>query len=204
MGPERTERHGGADDAPPAHPDHDHERGDPEAEAAPGSPEALAEDALVAERVSEDIDELEQVLRERDKYLELAQRTHADFDNYRKRVARDASEAVKRGRAELARDLIPVIDNLERAIAAGRSEGSDPGALGRGVELVHRELRSTLERAGVEAYDPTGEAFDPAWHEALSTRAAEGVPAGTVVETHDPGYRLDGQALRAARVVVSE
>ncbi len=202
MGPERTERHGGAEDAPPGRPDQDHERSD--AEAAPGSPEALAEDALVAERVSEDIDELEQALRERDKYLELAQRTHADFDNYRKRVARDASEAIKRGRAEVARDLIPVIDNLERAIAAARTEGSDPGALARGVELVHEELRSSLRRAGVEAYDPTGEPFDPAWHEALSTRPAEDNAAGTVVETLERGYRLDDQVLRAARVVVSE
>ena len=69
--------------------------------------------------------------------------------------------------------------------------------------LVYRELRATLERAGVETYDPTGERFDPTWHEALATRAREGIEAGVVLETVEKGYRLDGQVLRAAKVVVS-
>jgi len=78
-------------------------------------------------------------------------------------------------------------------------------ALARGVELVHGELRRALERAGVETYDPTGERFDPAQHEALAVRSgADGVEAGTVIETLEKGYRVDGQVLRAARVVVSE
>jgi molecular chaperone GrpE len=76
--------------------------------------------------------------------------------------------------------------------------------LAHGVRLVYRELRSTLGRAGVETYDPTGERFDPTWHEALATRAEEGTEAGVVVETVEKGYRLDGQVLRAAKVVVSE
>ena len=73
-----------------------------------------------------------------------------------------------------------------------------------GVRLVYREIRSTLERAGVETYDPTGERFDPRWHEALATRAQEGSEAGVVLETVEKGYRLDGQVLRPARVVVSQ
>ncbi len=78
-------------------------------------------------------------------------------------------------------------------------------ALARGVALVYGELRSALERAGVETYDPTGERFDPSTSEALATRpAAEGVESGVVIETLERGYRLDGQVLRAARVVVSE
>jgi molecular chaperone GrpE len=171
------------------------------------------------EVVAEDLDELTATKRERDEYLELAQRTKADFDNYRKRVAKEAGEAVARGRAELARELIPALDNLERAL---RSAGVDPDAtagggdapesqevsardaLAQGVALVLGELRATMERAGVEAYDPAGEKFDPAWHEALSTKAAEGTEPGTVVETLERGYRLDGQVLRPARVVVSE
>jgi molecular chaperone GrpE len=175
-----------------------------------------------ADQVSEDLDELTATRRERDEYLELAQRTRADFDNYRKRVAKEASEALARGRATLARDLIPVLDNLERALkaagvdpddAAATSPGEAPSegvsaqeplALARGVALVSRELRSALEGAGVQAYDPVGERFDPAWHEALSTRAAEGTEPGIVVETLERGYRLDGQVLRPARVVVSE
>jgi len=156
-----------------------------------------------AEQVEHDLDELTATKRERDEYLELAQRTRADFDNYRKRVAKQAEEALRRGKAELAGELVPVLDNLERALAtAEAAEGA--AALAKGVGLVRDELRAILERAGVEAYDPAGEAFDPSWHEAISTRAQEGTPGGQVLETLERGYRLDGQVLRAARVVVSE
>jgi len=164
--------------------------------------EAVVEETeteAAAEAVSEDLDELTATKQERDSYLELAQRTKADFDNYRKRVAKEAGDAVARGRAELARELIPVVDNLERAVDSAADD-----ALSKGVVLVLEELRSVLQRAGVEAYDPAGERFDPAWHEALSTKPAEGAEPGTVVETLERGYRLDGQVLRPARVVVSE
>lgn len=193
------------------------EQGSP-APGAEGAGPAHEAAEQAAETVREDLDELGLAQRERDEYLKLAQRTKADFDNYRKRVAKEASEAQARGRAELASGLVPVLDNLERAVAAS---GADPDltapsaeppseevssteALARGVALVLTELRSTLERAGVEAYDPTGESFDPAWHEALSTRPAEGTEPGTVIETIERGYRLDRQLLRPARVVVSE
>jgi molecular chaperone GrpE len=108
-----------------------------------------------------------------------------------------------------------VLDNLERALRAagvdpdaengsGEESSGDGGGLGHGVRLVYRELLGILGRAGVETYDPQGERFDPAWHEALATRAEEGTESGIVLETVDKGYRLDGQVLRAARVVVSE
>jgi molecular chaperone GrpE len=206
--------------------------GRPEAEQPPQAPgpgvaaDAAAADAAEAaaeherteqaeQQVEHDLDELAAARRERDEYLELARRTKADFENYRKRVSREASDAAVRGKASLARELIPVLDNLERALqAAGVGDGgsadapsevvSPKEALGRGVALVEAELRATLERAGVESYDPTGEPFDPSWHEALSTLPREGIAAGTVVETLERGYRLDGQVLRPARVVVSE
>jgi molecular chaperone GrpE len=164
-----------------------------------------------ADAVEKDLDELSEAKRERDEYLELAQRTKAEFENYRKRAAREAEEAREQGKAELARRLIPAIDNLERALQA---VGIDPGdskakesddPLANGVLLVYRELKEVLEGAGVEAYDPTGERFDPSWHEALSTRpAADGEDSGVIVETLAKGYRSDGRVLRAARVVVSE
>jgi molecular chaperone GrpE len=176
--------------------------------ATPAEPEAPAEDA-----VQRDIDELlKDTQRERDEYLELARRTRADFENYRRRAAQEAADAERRGKSALARELVPAIDNLERALKAA---GIDPDAgepdagsgdgegLVHGVLLVYRELRATLERAGVETYDPTGERFDPTWHEALATRAREGTEAGVVLETVEKGYRLDGQVLRAAKVVVS-
>jgi molecular chaperone GrpE len=168
-----------------------------------------------ATEVSQDLDALlEDVKRERDEYLSLAQRAKADFENYRKRAQRDAAEAEKRGRGKLAGALLPSIDNLERAmLAAGidprrdqavSEEVSGQEALARGVELVHAELQNSLARAGVEPFDPLGEPFDPATSEAISTRPADGEAAGTVVETLERGYRLDGDVLRPARVIVSE
>jgi molecular chaperone GrpE len=170
--------------------------------AGGGSPDA-------AQEVEADFDRLlADTQRERDEYLELARRTKADFENYRKRMAAETQAAAVRGKAELAQGLIGVIDNLERALQAA---GIDPGAeqapeepLAQGILLTYRELKAVLERAGVETYDPMGEKFDPAWHEALQTRPGDGVEPGTVVEVLQKGFRLDGQVLRAARVVVSE
>ena len=142
--------------------------------------------------------------RERDEYLELARRTKADFENYRKRVAGETAAAAKRGRAELVRELLPVVDNLERALAAAEplTDGSAPNHLAEGVRLVREELNGVLKRSGVESYEPTGEQFDPHEHEAMMTRPAEDGEAGKVIETVEKGYRLDGQVLRPARVVV--
>jgi molecular chaperone GrpE len=168
----------------------------------PSTPEAENGDGA-ADQVERDLDELGETKRERDEYLELAQRTRADFENYRKRVAKETSEALARGKAQLARELLPVIDNLERALESG----SDPGAheaLVKGVGLVLEELRGRLAGAGVEAFDPKGEKFDPELHEALSAQSAEGTEPGLVIETLEKGYRLNGQVLRPARVVVSK
>lgn len=170
--------------------------------------------------------ELEVAQRERGEYLELAQRTRAELDNFRKRAARDAASAETRGRASLAKGLLPAIDNLERALQAagvpvdGEDEAghdADPiseevsahRALAEGVALVYRDLRTTLERAGVEGYDPLGESFDPVWHEAVATVTPESgedgssPPSGQVLETLEKGYRLGDVSLRPARVVVS-
>ena len=141
--------------------------------------------------------------RERDEYLELAQRTKADFENYRRRVARETAEALARGKADLARQLLPALDNLERALATG-SDPSAHGALVEGVAMVRDELHNRLAGAGVEAFDPTGEKFDPQLHEALSTMPQKGTESGVVLETVEKGYRLNGQVLRAAKVVVSQ
>jgi molecular chaperone GrpE len=191
-----------------------------------------AGDESDAAEVEQDLDALlEDVKRERDEYLGLAKRARADFENYRRRAARDAEEAARRGKAQVARELLPALDNLERALlssgldpATGRpahapepqggeanafdapsEEVSGTEALARGVALVYGELRAALERTGVETYEPTGEAFDPATSEAIATRpGGDGTESGRVIETVERGYRLDGQILRAARVVVSE
>ena len=141
---------------------------------------------------------------ERDKYLELAQRTQADFENYRKRAAKEAAAAGGRAKAGLVRELLPVLDNLERALQLAGNGGTDGDAFVEGVRLVHADLVGVLQRSGVESFDPSGEPFDPTLHEALSTRPQDGAHPGTVVEVVEKGYRLNETILRPARVVVSQ
>ena len=144
--------------------------------------------------------------QQRDEYLDLAKRTKADFENFRKRMTAEVQAASTRGKSDVLREVVPVLDDLERAIqAAGLDpEGDSDDGLAHGVLLVFRSLREALGRNGVEAVDPTGEKFDPNLHEALSTLATEGVESGTVVETMQKGYRLGEQLIRPARVVVAE
>jgi molecular chaperone GrpE len=149
--------------------------------------------------VEEDLDSLvEDLRRERDEYLELAQRARADFENYRKRATREGQDALLRGKTEVGRAVLPALDNLERALEA------DGDGLAEGVALVHKELASALASAGIEPIDPAGEAFDPNLHEALSSRPPEdGEGSGVVVETVQRGYRLGETLIRPARVVVT-
>jgi len=141
----------------------------------------------------------------RDEYLDIARRAQADFENYRKRMAQEVQGAALRGKAEVARGVVPVLDDLERALqAAGLDpEGDSDDPLAHGVLLVFRNLRETLGRSGVEVVDPTGEKFDPNLHEALSTVQVEGAEAGIVVEVMQKGYRFEGHLIRPAMVVVA-
>jgi molecular chaperone GrpE len=159
------------------------------------------------EAVEQDLDALlAEAEKQKDEYLELAQRTQADFENFRKRMSAEVQAAGVRGKGQLAQAVVPVLDDLERAIeAAGLDpEGDSEDGLAHGVLLVFRSLREALARNGVEAVDPQGEKFDPNQHEALSTVAVEGTEPGTVAEVLQKGYRLNEQLLRPARVVVSE
>jgi molecular chaperone GrpE len=159
------------------------------------------------EALEQDLDSLlAEAQKERDEYLDLAKRTKADFENFRKRVAGDVEGARTKGKAQLAAEVVPALDDLERALqAAGLDpEGDSEDGLAHGVLLVFRGLRETLTRNGIEAVDPKGEKFDPTQHEALSTQAVEGTAPGVVVETMQKGYRLNEQLIRPARVVVSE
>jgi molecular chaperone GrpE len=139
--------------------------------------------------------------RERDEYLELAQRTKADFENYRKRVSRESAQAEARGRASLAREILTVADNLDRALEAAGNAGED---FVSGVRLVRDELQNALARSGVESYEPDGEQFDPDHHEAMLTQPVPAGEDGKVLSVLEKGYRLDGQVLRPARVVVGK
>jgi len=173
----------------------------PEARPVPGPVGELAPDAEVA-ALQGDVDELVAAAAQRDEYLALAQRTQADFENYRKRVAREAAAAQERGTAVLAKELLPALDNLDRAIEAATED--DP--LLEGVRLARSELGAGLARAGIECYSPIGEQFDPSLHEAVATAPQPedgGSASGTVVEVYQAGYRSGANVIRPARVVVA-
>jgi molecular chaperone GrpE len=174
----------------------------PEPAAAPEAEPADDEPAAAAQ-VEHDLEELTARAAKADEYLSLAQRTQADFENYRKRAARDIGAAEGRGVTRLARELLPALDNLGRALAA--AEGSEvDGHLATGVRLVHDELFAGLARVGIEQFSPRGERFDPQVHEAITQQPVEGAESGTVAEVYQPGYRLGDAVLRPARVVVAE
>jgi molecular chaperone GrpE len=173
---------------------------EPEAPASGFEDEREPSDDPEAAAVADDIDELLAKARERDEYLSLAQRTQADFENYRKRAAKEIAAAEARGMAKLARELLPALDNLARALEADAA-GDEFVA---GIRLVHAELHAALERLGIEAYSPQGERFDPNVHEAMARQAVEGAEPGTIVEVYQQGYRMNGVVLRPARVVVAE
>jgi molecular chaperone GrpE len=147
-----------------------------------------------------DEDPLARAERERDEYLDLARRAQADFENYRKRAAKEAAAAGQRAKSGLVRELLPVVDNLERALMSAEDTEQH---LAEGVRLVHSELIAVLERNGVEQFDPRGDRFDPSEHEALSMRSEDGAESGTVLDVVEKGYRANGGILRPARVVVS-
>src|SRR5271165_3917837 len=189
------------------HSDEHGQAGTPDAEAPGGAgplsgtaAEVLAGSDDAAE-IEGDLDELVRTAAQRDEYLALAQRTQADFENYRKRVAREAAAAQERGAIALAKEMLPALDNLDRALEAAAAD--DP--LLQGVGLVRAELGAALARAGIESFSPAGEVFDPALHEAVATASQppDGEPSGTVVEVYQPGYRLGANVIRPARVVVA-
>jgi molecular chaperone GrpE len=152
-----------------------------------------------AAEIEGELGELVKTAAQRDEYLALAQRTQADFENYRKRVARDAALAQDRGVAKLAKELLPALDNLDRAIEAAEAE--DP--LLAGVRLVRSELSAALARMGVEAFAPLGLPFDPNQHEAMAQQSVDGAQSGTVAEVYQNGYRMGDTIIRPARVLVA-
>jgi len=173
----------------------------PEDMPADGPEAGLEDPPTEAEIVAAD---LRDRAEKSDAYLALAQRTQADFENYRKRTMRDVKAAEMRGMSRLARELLPALDNLDRALAAVEASGEDAEHhLTQGIRLVQSELTAALARTGIEAYAPRGERFDPAHHEAVAQQPVEGFEPGTIVEVLQSGYRLNDSVLRPARVIVA-
>jgi molecular chaperone GrpE len=147
-------------------------------------------------------DDLARVTVERDDYLDHLRRLQAEFDNYRRRVQRDKEELRLRASEAVVESLLPVVDNLGRALAAAEQE--EDSRLVAGVRLVADQLRGTLIGHGLAELDvQPGAMFDPAVHEAVLTQASESEEEGTVLQVVERGYLLHGKLLRPAKVIVA-
>jgi molecular chaperone GrpE len=159
-----------------------------------------------ASTVLEDLESLREragaVEQQRDEYLALLQRTRADFENYQKRILRDLAEERRYCHGDFARELLPVLDNLQRALEAARRQG-EKGPLIQGVILVESQLLEIFRRFGITRIDPCGQPFDAALHEAVLEEPRTDVAPGTVVQVLEAGFRLHERVLRPARVVVA-
>jgi molecular chaperone GrpE len=152
----------------------------------------------------DDSSKLATLEKERKELHERLLRTAADFDNFRKRTRKDMDDARAKAKEDVLREILPVADNLERALAAAESQGGGAatGGIADGVKLVLRQLASALDRFEVKAFASLGEAFDPARHEAISQMESD-KPAGTVVNEMQKGYLMGTRLLRPAMVSVA-
>ncbi|MDQ8045728.1 MAG: nucleotide exchange factor GrpE [Solirubrobacteraceae bacterium] len=193
------------------------EQAAPDGAAAPG--ETAPEGAVAAEeeQVPDPLEgkseeEIRGLAAAATEYLALAQRTRADFDNYRKRAQRDAAAAKVRGGVELTRELLPAIDNVERALEHEGTALTEAGEASEAAQRIlgvlkntHTEIVAALGRGGIERFDPLGEPFDPTRHEAVAKRPAEDQePVSICGVVFQPGYAAGDEIIRAARVVVTD
>jgi molecular chaperone GrpE len=143
----------------------------------------------------------EEVLRERDEYLDSLQRLQAEFANFRKRVQRESERHAERASSEVIEELLPVLDNFERAMQAAAEH--DEKLLTSGVELVYNQLRDILAKRGLCEIEAEGETFDPTHHEAVMCQPSEEHEEGTVMQVLEKGYRRGEKVVRPAKVIVS-
>ena len=174
----------------------------------PGEPEVF--DAELVEDLGAEYElrgdrleaELEALRVESAEHRDRAMRAQAEFDNFRKRITRERDEERRRAGERLVAEMLPAIDNLERAIEH-TAAGGDIKQLLAGVEAVHAHLIAVLGKEGVQVIDPVGEHFDPVTQQAVSQKQDDAVPEGTVVDVFQKGYALGGRVIRSAMVVVS-
>ena len=161
-------------------------------------------DLTVGEREAHErlVGELETARDEAAENLDLAKRTRAEFENFRKRMRAEQNDAAARAGQRLVSELLPVLDNLERAIDAVTA-GGEATELLKGVEMVHQQVLDVFAKEGVELQDPFGGLFDPELHQAVGQVQDAEVPEGTVVEVYQKGYVMHGRVVRPAQVVVS-
>jgi molecular chaperone GrpE len=144
---------------------------------------------------------LNEALKEKDKYYDLLLRKQAEFENFRKRMEKERDEFRQNATVDLVKRLLPVLDNLERAIGTGQHGGVD--ALHQGVALIHQQILEVLRKEGVQTLEALGAPFDPRLHEAVEVLAGTGFEPGVVMEEVQKGYILNDRLLRPALVKVS-
>ncbi len=153
----------------------------------------------------EQLNELKERAAKADEHWDRLLRTTADFENFKKRAAREKQEAIKFANESLLQKLVPVLDNLDMALAAAQAAQAEAGqSLQAGVNMISQQLRNVLIDAGLEEVDATGKPFDPKLHEAVSQREAPDVAEGQVVQQLRKGYKLRERLLRPASVVVAK
>jgi molecular chaperone GrpE len=171
-----------------------------EESTTPGNGTATADGPQVLS--TEELEALRGRAAERDQYLDMARRTQADFENYRRRSQRDREQERQMMLAAIVRDILPVLDNLELALHAAQQAG-ETGPLAQGVKMVQAQFLDVLRRNGITVIEALGQPFDPNHHEAVAQLPSTGHPANTVVQILAPGFLLDDRVLRPAKVVVS-
>ena len=147
-------------------------------------------------------DQLAQIRRERDEYHDRVLRLTAEFDNYRKRIERERRETSERAAAALLEDLLPIVDDLERALAADAGPGAE--SYRKGVEIIYKQLADLLTRRGVTVLEVLGTDFDPHLHQAVAYEPSPGARDGEVIEEMRRGYKLGDRLLRPAMVKVAK
>lgn len=152
---------------------------------------------------ADELEELRAKAAERDQYLDLAQRTRAEFENYQKRARKDREEEYRYRYTPLAFDLLPVIDNLERTLSAAE-QGGETGTLIQGVKMVQSQFLDLLKRHGITRIDALGKPFDPNLHQAIMQQESKGHPPAMVLQVVEPGYMNQDRVLRPAKVIVSK
>lgn len=169
------------------------------------SPDAeTAEPVVAATLTTEQIEDLKTRAAKADENWDRLLRTTADFDNFKKRAARERQDAARYANESLIQRLLPVLDNFEMALAAAQSQAGSPDSLTAGVVMIQQQLKAALVEFGLEEVDATGQTFDPNMHEAVSQQESTEVAEGQVLQQLRKGYRLRDRLLRPATVVVAK
>lgn len=172
----------------------------PKASVEPEKDRAKTEENSELDKAKEEIKALQaQVAESKDRYVRLM----AEFDNFRRRTAKEQLELIETANGKLLEKLSEVLDNFERAASPENNKQKDYDAFAKGIQMIHDQFAKILKDAGLEQLDPVGEPFDPNYHEALMHQASDTVPESHVVQVFQKGYKLKNKLLKTAKVIVS-